>query len=137
MNEQFIRKVYRSVALTWVIAMTWAIALGKPWIALSITFGMALGTAVLASYEWVIRRAFVPGEPKAGRALLKLGFVKLPLVCALLYVLVRLENISLPAFCGGIILVHLAMFAKLVGIKLVERREAMDAIPSSDGGKES
>ena len=122
MDEQFVRKVYRSIALAWMIAMTWALALQKPWIALSITLGMALGTGVLASYEWIIRKAFVPGAAKPGRALLKVGLIKLPLIGAMLYGLVRWDSISLPAFCGGILLVHLAIFAKVAGIRMVERR---------------
>ena len=35
----------------WVTAMAWTIGFGKPWIALSITLGMMLGTAVLWSFD--------------------------------------------------------------------------------------
>jgi hypothetical protein len=122
MEEQFVRKTYRSIALAWVIAMTWTLALGRPWIALSITVGTVLGTAVLATYDHVVRKAFVPGAARPGRALLKLGLVKYPLIGAILYAIVRWDKISLPALCGGIVLVHLAILAKLAGIRMVERR---------------
>ena len=124
MDEQFVTRVYRSIALVWFVAVTWALAFQRPWIALSITLGMALGTAVLFTYDWVIRKAFVPGAAKPGRALLKLGLVKYPLIGAMLYALVRWDRINLLAFCGGIFLVHVAIFAKLAGIKLVERWQA-------------
>ena len=137
MDEQFIKKAYRSIALTWLIAATWALVLQRPWIALSITFGMLLGTAVLVTYDWVVRKAFVPGAAKPHRALLKLGLVKYPLIGVMLYGLVRWDKINLLAFCGGIALVHFAMFAKLAGMKMVERRRSPDVPGSALNGEES
>ena len=124
MDEQFISKVYRSITLTWVVAAAWALAFQKPWIGLSITLGMALGTAVLFTFERIITRAVVPGAVKAKRALLKLALVKYPLIGAVLYALVRWDRFSPVAFCGGILLVHFAIFAKYAGIKIMERRAA-------------
>ncbi len=116
-----ISKVYRSIAIMWVTAMVWAIGLGKPWIALSITLGMVLGTAILASFDWIVHKAFVPGAKSPGRALLKFSLLKYPLFCAALFWLVRWNKVSILAFCGGIVLVHLAIIAKMMGIRLVER----------------
>lgn len=124
MDDQFTKKMYRSVVLAWAIAMIWSLALGKPWIALSITLGVLLGTAVFASYELVIRRVFVPGASRPQRALIKLAMIKLPIIGASFYVLVRCDKISMMAFCGGMVLVHFAMLAKLAGIRMVERRES-------------
>lgn len=101
--------------------MAWAIGFGKPWIALSITLGMMLGTAVLWSFDWIVRREFVPDAKSPGRALLKFSLLKYPLFCAGLFWLVRWERANLPAFCAGIVLVHLAIIAKMMGIRLVER----------------
>jgi len=101
--------------------MMWALGLGKPWIALSITLGMALSTAVLAGFDWIVHRAFVPDARSAGRALLKFSLLKYPLICAGLYWLVRWDKVSLFAFCGGMALVHFAIVAKVMGIRLVER----------------
>lgn len=116
-----IHKVYRSVAITWATAMIWALGLGRPWIALSITLGMALSTAVLAGFDWVVHRAFVPDARSAGRALFKFSLLKYPLIGVGLYWLVRWDRVSLFAFCGGIALVHLAIIARMMGIALVER----------------
>ncbi len=127
MDERFVKKVYRSVVLAWVTAMTWTLAFQKPWIALSITLGVVLGTAVLASYDLAVRKAFVPGTAKPARALLKLGLVKYPAIGMILYGLVRWDSINLPAFCGGIMLVHFAIFAKFAGVKMMERRKALTA----------
>jgi hypothetical protein len=126
MDDHFIDKLYRSIVLAWVIAMVWALGLRQPWVALSITLGTALGTAVLATYHWTIRRAFVPGARKPGRALLKMGLVKYPVIGIILYMLVRWDRINILAFCGGIVLVHAAILLKLASIRLMERMPRAD-----------
>ena len=124
MDERFIKKIYRSVALAWAIAMIWSLVLQKPWIALSITIGTAVATASLAASEAVIEKAFVPGAMKPSRMLIKLGLVKYPLICGVLYALSRWDRISLAAFCGGVALVSFAIVAKVMGIEMMERRAA-------------
>lgn len=119
-DQGFIRRTYVSIAITWATAMCWAFAFQKPWIALSITLGMILGTAILASFDWIVRRAFVPEARSAQKALVKFGLLKYPLYCVALYWLVRWDRISLPAFCGGIVLVHFAIIVKVLGARLVE-----------------
>ena len=114
---------YRSIAIAWFIAMGWLFAFHKPWIALSVTLGTITGTGILAGFDWIIRRSFVPGAKAPGRALLKFSLLKYPLFCLALYWLVRWDKVSLPAFCGGIVLVHLAVFIKIIGIRLAERYE--------------
>jgi hypothetical protein len=140
-EQEFIKKSYRSVALAWIIAMSWCIAFQKPWIALNITFGTALGTALLITYDRVIRAAFVPGKTGAKRALLKLALVKYPLIGIILYCLVRWDRFHFLAFCGGIILVHFAIVAKLASRKLVRRPQSVEvslpAAGSLPDGKES
>lgn len=99
-----------------------------------------LGTAILVSYERVIRTVIVPGAPKPKRALLIFMALKYVLIGAMLYGLVRWHKINIPAFCGGIALVHFAILAKLAGVKIVERRNnvKMSAFPGSvTGNKES
>lgn len=120
MNENPVRKLYRSIAVTWAIAMIWALALGYPRVAFSITLGMSLGTLVVASFHWLSRRAFVPGSVRPKRALLGLATVKYPLMGLALYYLVRSDAVSLPAFAGGVALVHFAILAKMLGIRLIE-----------------
>ena len=124
-GEDLIAKSYRSIALAWIIAASWCIALRKPWIGLSITLGAALGTAVLLTFELVVRRAFVPGAAKPGRALVKLALLKYPLIGIILYWLVRWNRFDALAFCGGIVLVHIAVLAKAMGIRLARSRESI------------
>ena len=120
-DRGFIRRTYISIAITWATAMCWAFAFQKPWIALSITLGTILGTAILASFDWLVRRAFVPEARSPRRALVKFGLLKYPLYGLALYWLVRWDKISLPAFCGGIVLVHFAIIMKMLGIRLIEK----------------
>lgn len=120
-DNDFIRGTYRSIAITWIIAMGWSLAFQKPWIALSITIGMTLGTGILASFDWLVRRAFYPEAKSPRWALVKYGLLKYPLFCLALYGLVRWDKANLPAFCGGIVLVHLAIIMKMVGARLIEK----------------
>lgn len=122
-DQDFIKRTYRSVVIAWIIAMSWSLAFQKPWIALSITLGTILGTAILASFEWLVRRTFIPGAKSPSRALVKYSLLKYPLFGLALYWLVRWDRISLPAFCGGIVLVHFAILMKMMGKRLVERFE--------------
>ncbi|MHB0998981.1 MAG: hypothetical protein ACYC27_07020 [Armatimonadota bacterium] len=133
MDQNFIRKIYPSIAWIWAIAMTWCLVLQKPWIALSITAGLLLGTAVLASFDFAIRKAFVPGAKSPGHSLLKLAIIKYPLMGLYVYLVIKWGKINLLAFCGGVILVHLAIFAKLAGVRMMERRKEQN----SDSAKKS
>jgi len=120
LDEQFVRKVYKSSAIAWGLVSLWTLGLGKPWIALSITLGTVVSLAVLASFDIVVRTVFVPGATKSKKALIKLALIKYPILGAILYFVVHWHKINLLAFCGGIVLVHFAMLAKLAGIRLVE-----------------
>ncbi len=122
-GEDLIQKSYRSIFIAWVTVMIWCLTLGKPWIALSVTIGTLLSTAMLMSLDLVVRRTFVPGARKPRRGLLWLAVGKYLLVGVLLYWLVRWERISLPAFVGGIALVHFALLTKAIGVKLFGGKE--------------
>jgi hypothetical protein len=127
MDQQLVSKTYRSIALAWALVMLWTLALNKVWIALSVTLGAALGTALLFSSDVAIRRIVRPGAKKPGGTLLAFILIKFLLIGFALYWLVKWDRINLPAFCGGIVLVHFALLAKLAGIKIVERRAANDS----------
>ena len=126
-DQELIPKIYQSILLTWAIAMSWSIAYVKPWIALSITLGMLLGASVLVGCNWFVRRAFVAGAERPTRALLKFGLLKLPALCLCLYCIVRWESINLLAFCVGIALVHFAIVAKVIGVRLVEHARVRES----------
>lgn len=123
MDKDLIRKIYPSIAWAWAIAMTWCLILQKPMIALSITLGVILGTAILASFDIAVRKAFVPGAKNPGKSLLVLALVKYPLIGAYIYVVIRWGKVNMMAFCGGALLVNLAMFAKIAGVRMMERRK--------------
>jgi hypothetical protein len=122
-DQDFIKKVYRSIVYAWAVAMCWALAFQKPWIALSITMGTVIGTALLASCEHIVRRVIVSDAVRPRRALLKFALLKYPLIGIILYVSVRWDRVNLPAFCGGIVLVHAAIIAKMIGIRIAERSQ--------------
>lgn len=135
-DRSTMREMYRSIVVAWVIAMTWTIALQRPWIALSITFGTLLGTGMLVSLDCVIRRAVFPGADRPMRALLKLGLVKYPLLGTAVIALARWDRISLLALCGGVVLVHFAIVAKTIGFMFVERLETQKSSAPSRAGIE-
>ena len=120
MNSCSTVKIYRSIILAWIIAMSWTIAFQKPWIALSITLGTVLSTASLVVLQLVVKKAFVPGFKKPVKRLMLVAVVKYILIGILLYFVVRWDRISLPAFCGGIFLVHFALLARQIGVQLAE-----------------
>jgi hypothetical protein len=130
MDEQLVTKMYPSIAIAWIIAMVWTLLFQKPWIALSISIGVAVATASLAAFNYIASRAFKSGAAKPKHALIKFGLVKYFLIGVLLYFLVRWDRINLPAFCGGIALMNFAIVAKVLGLSMVEE---LNSTVSSDG----
>lgn len=137
--DHFGKKVYRSIGLAWIIAISWVLAFQKPWIALSITLGAALTTVSLAVLQWVVERTFVPGSRKPMKRLAVVGTIKYVALGILLYAIVRCDRINLPAFVGGVFLVHFAILARFVGIRLTERwlADSSRGLASAARGKES
>ncbi len=120
-STNLIQKSYRSIGIAWVTAMVWCLSLLKPWTALNITLGTLLMTAVLMSFDYVVRRSFKPGAAGANRALVKLALAKYPIIAGMLYLLVHWGRFNALAFAGGIVLVHFAIVCKAIGINMVER----------------
>lgn len=122
MDELFIRRSYRSISLAWITAITWAVAFGRPWIALSITLGALLGTAILASNSWFFSRALRREMPKPARRLARVWLLRYPMMAGLLYLILRWQQIDVFALCGGVVLVHLAIVLKALGAMLTVKR---------------
>ncbi len=114
-------RVYRSIALTWAIAVTWACAFQKPWIALSLTIGTLMGTAILASNSWIFPRVLQRGVANPTRKLAKIWLLKYPAMAGILYLVVRCQEISVLALCGGVVLVHVAIVLRTLGAMMVNR----------------
>ncbi|MCL6519703.1 MAG: hypothetical protein K6T99_07690 [Armatimonadetes bacterium] len=124
MDEGVIGRAYRSVAISWIIAMIWCWVFRSTWVAVNITIGMAVGTAILFAFHQIVRKAFVPGESKGKRALLKFSLIKYPVAFIILIALVRWSKFNAAAFFGGIVLVHFALYAKLAGILIAEQNKS-------------
>lgn len=122
MEKDLIQKMYPSIAWAWAIAMMWCLALQKVWIGLSITLGMLLGTAVLASYDIAVRKAISPNSKKTKRTLILFALTRYLLMGAYIYVIVKWQNINIIAFCGGVVLMNFAVIAKILGVRMVERK---------------
>lgn len=122
MSDQDLAKSYRSIAIAWITAVTWALAIGKPWVALSITFGVLLGTAILASNKWVFLRLLQPEAVRTPRRLLKVWLVKYPAMIIVLFVLVRWQRTNVFALCGGVVLVYAAIVLRTLGGMLFTRQ---------------
>jgi hypothetical protein len=139
MDEALISKTYRTILFTWAIAMAWALAYQKLFIAINITIGVITGTASLYSFDVFVRRVFVPGAVKPRPKLLLFTLAKYVCIAIMLYWLVHWRNANLMAFCGGIVLVHFALFAKMAGINIAERKAGQDSGAESpaDISKES
>lgn len=139
MDEELVAKTYKTILYTWAVAMVWALAYQKVLLATNITIGVAVGTASLLSIDIIVRRVFVPNAGKPKLKLIVFALAKYISIAIMLYWLVRWKHANLIAFCGGIVLVHFALLAKLAGIKIVEQRarHGVAASTSADRSKES
>jgi O-antigen/teichoic acid export membrane protein len=108
----------------------WCLALWKPWLAVSLTLGVALGTAVLASFAYIIPKIIVPGANKPQKSLIKFTIAKYLLIGVGLFFLVEWKQVNLLAFCGGIVLVHAAILAKFLGAQMLNRQTENIAPPT-------
>jgi hypothetical protein len=127
LEPDFVKKIYKSVVLLWGLAVIWCLALWKPWLAVSLTLGTALGTAVLASFAYIIPKTIVPGANKPRKSLIKFTIGKYLLIGVGLFFLVEWKQVSLLAFCGGIVLVHAAILATFLGAQMVSRQNGNTA----------
>lgn len=112
------RAIYSSAVVTWAVGAAVCLALGRPWIALSLTFGAAIALVLLGGFDLVVMRAFVPGARRPMRALWMLGLVKYPLLGAALIALAGWKRIDLIALCGGVVLAQVGIVA---GTAIAER----------------
>ena len=134
--EDLVSKSYRSIGAAWIIAAIGCAALGNVGIAMNVTLGAALGTAVLLTFDVVIRRSFVPGALRPRRRLVRFALLKYPLIVIILYWMARWNGFSPLAFCGGIALVHLAILGTAASLAIAERRAGIASPVTASDGKE-
>ncbi len=123
-DEGFITRVYRTSAYVWAFGalVAWSVA---GWhAALGWTVGSAVSVGVLAAIEWMVRRAAVPGDTRAGRKLMKAAALHWPIILVLLAAAVWLggRRISyIVAFVAGLGLAQAVIALKALGILIVSR----------------
>jgi len=124
MDDGFIGRVYRSSAYVGLFGVLAAWSIGGPFASAGWTMGALVSFGVLWSLEWVVRRAFVPGEPRARRMLTRFSLLKLPALLVILGLAVwigRADTAFILAFCAGLLLTQAVIIMKALGIALTER----------------
>jgi hypothetical protein len=120
MTEDVLGRTYKSILIAWAIAMVLCLMFRKPLTAVSVACGTALGAGLLGSLHWFVRAGFLGGTRRPGRALLRMGLVKYPLLATVLYVLLRWDNLNVGALVLGVSLVYIAIVAGTVGEMMVK-----------------
>jgi hypothetical protein len=78
-----------------------------------------INLALFKATEYVVKHNFVPGGTKARRMLLVASAIKLPLLGAGFYFLVRADWVNVVALAAGLGLVQAIIGLKAIGIALV------------------
>lgn len=123
-DEAFIGRTYRTSIFLLVFGLLVALSTGKTWIAAGWVLGAGMSIATLKSFEWVVRRVFVPNPVNAKKELLKFAAVKLPIFLLIIAVVVKLSVYHLgivAGFCMGVLLTQAVMFLKVAGTLLNKR----------------
>lgn len=107
-------RAYRAVAAVFLAALLVSLGFYSLRISLGLASGCALGLGILASWQLIVSRAFTPSAPRRGLALL-VGFLKLPLIGAIVYALVGRDLVSPAAFAAGFAIPQVSILLLAVG----------------------
>ena len=137
LDEQFIRRVYRTTA--WVVVVL-AVMFWVCWgsgTAGGVVAGCALMTVCLWLTEIGVRRYVRPGVRDL-KPLFLYAAVIYPLVIAAVWILTSVRSINMAAVMVGIALPILVIVLKVVGRNLIARVETHSdpPVPSGGSGKE-
>ncbi len=136
-DEAFIKRVYASSAYLWAFGVLISLAIWQLLIsrgleparywglmtALGWTMGSLMSVGTLWSLEWIVRRAFIPGNLGAKKNLFKFSLAKLVLIILFLALAVKLGGKSfsfIVAFCAGVVLTQAVIFLKVLGKLICE-----------------
>ncbi|MCE5322656.1 hypothetical protein LLG46_04985 [bacterium] len=136
-DNAFIKRTYISSAYLWIFGVLvwlslWHILTGygirlNPHWGWMAAIGWSLGSAVsigtLWSLEWIVSRAFVPGNRHAKKSLVKFSILKLIVIILLMGLIVKLGGKSfalIGAFCAGVVLTQAVIFLKVIGKLICE-----------------
>jgi hypothetical protein len=136
-DEAFIRRVYVSSAYIWAFGVLVSLALwqilisrgieiSRNWglmTALGWSMGLLMSVGTLWSLEWIVKRAFVPGNIGAKKNLIKFSLAKLVAIILFLALVIKLGGKSFSfiiAFCAGVVLTQAVIFLKVLGKLICE-----------------
>lgn len=100
-------------------------------VSLGLTAGTALAMGLLATWQFVVPRAFGPGSKRGKRAAVAIALVKLPVVSAILWLLLSNQLVSGGAFVAGLMAPQLAIGLLALGARVnkVSTQEVAHAAP--------
>lgn len=126
-NEGFIRRTYGTIGYVFAFVFMAAWAYGAPGRALAgLAVGVAVGTASLASIEWMVKWLLDPTKRRSGKvAFAVLGVAKFLLLGVAIYFVTRATWLSLPVFAAGVGLVQLVIVLKALGAHRAQQQKEM------------
>lgn len=133
MDEDFLRRTYRSVAVVTAIVLFFLASYGLFWALMPFIVGAGLGIGLLYAMERFVRATFSPERVAPGNknlsgtrpklSLLLFALVKYPLVAVLIWAIARgWQTREVAVFTGGFVLVHFVLFLRGVGSYITENR---------------
>lgn len=105
------------------LALLYLTGLGQLRIAWSLAAGAALALGILRGFQWMVQRYVRPDRPAPDGLMARAALVKLPALALILFLVVRSGWFNVPAFAGGVALIHAVIFLKAIGIFLMQREE--------------
>lgn len=119
-DDGFLRRVYRTTAIAWVVTVMILAAYGFAGALASFAIGGAVSLAFLRGTEIAIRRYLVPQGRHLKKAVVLLYAVKMPILGLALYLLVGTEWVNVVALAAGLGLVQAVIGLKAMGIALYD-----------------
>lgn len=123
-DEAFIRRVYRTSVWVWLFPALVLLGFQSLGGAAGWTLGAIVSVGTLWSLEWIVRRAFVPGNLTAKSALGKFSVLKIAVLLPILGLAVWASSRSIAfvfAFCAGVVLTQAVIFFTVV-VTLIRQR---------------
>ncbi len=125
-DHAFIQRVYKTSAFVWGFVALVLLSFGQWWAIAGWSWGSILSAGTLRSLEYIIRRAFVPGNNKAKTELGKFSILKLAAVVLMLLVAVwacKYDTSFIFAFFAGVVLTQTVIFLKVLGMVICQHFE--------------
>jgi hypothetical protein len=118
-DEGFLSRVYRMSGAVGILVVLLLWSYGATHALLSFTIGAGISLAFLRGTEYLIRHYLVPSERKVRKTMLIVLTIKMLLLGAGFYVLVRADWLNVIALAAGLGLVQAVIGLKALGIVLI------------------